>query len=234
MPKKRDMQKLLSVAGGLPGEMTYYYHSLDIPELPVVTVIEIDDWLNRYAYFSGGGVDLDIDEALLTALNEFGQAERNMRLSLAAPEWGFARGVEHMFNVDKDEDISKIDIFFKIVAYYGYQENIEKMSWYIRDGEHIPLSSLPDPNFSSDRDRWNYLLDVLKKHDIDPIIFDFTPPQMKHIRLMKTYIPELTPPYLPSLPYLGHSRYYELPQRLGYTDHRLTFKDLNKDPLPYP
>lgn len=233
-PKKKDLRRLLSLATGLPGKLTFYHHSLDIPELPIVTVIEIDEWLNRYAYYSGGGVDLDIDTCLLSSLNEFGQSERNMRLSLAAPEWGFARGVQRMFNVDEDEDVSKIDIFFKIVAYYGYPKNIEKMEWYVNGERRIPLSSLPSIDFQSPDERWDYLIEVLKRHQIDPIIFDFTPPQMNHIKLMKTYIPELAPPYMPSLPLLGHPRYYEVPQKLGYADHRLTFSELNTDPLPYP
>jgi ribosomal protein S12 methylthiotransferase accessory factor len=51
---------------------------------------------------------------------------------------------------------------------------------------------------------------------------------------MKAFIPELAPPFPPSTPLLGHPRYYELPRTLGLTDRRLTFADLNTDPLPYP
>lgn len=233
-PRLPALARILSAAGGLPGEMTFYHHSLDMPEIPVVTVIEIDEWLNRFAYYSGGGVDVDIDTCLLDALNEYGQAERNMKLSLAAPEWGFARGVEKLFSVDPDEDVSKIDIFFKIVAYYGYKPNIEKMQWYLHDGRKVPLSSLPSVRFRSGKERWNHLISILQKHQIDPVIFDFTPTQMKYVKLMKTYIPELTPPFLPSLPLLGHPRYYEVPYKMGWSDRRLTFADLTHDPMPYP
>ncbi len=233
-PRLPDLQRLMHIANGLPGKMTYYLHSIDVPELPVITVIEIDEWLSRYAYYSGGGVDLDIDACMLSALNEFGQAERNMRLAMAAPEWGFARGVERMFAVDRDEDISKIDIFFKIVAYYGYKENIAKMDWYLHGDEHVALTSLPSVRVQSSAERWEHLLAVLKQHVIDPVIFDFTPPQLDHIRLMKTYILELAPPFLPSIPMLAHQRYYEIPQKLGRSDRRLTFADLNTEALPYP
>ena len=126
------LRRLLQTASGLPGNLKFYLHDLDTPELPKVTVIEINDWLQRYAYYSGGGVGLDIDRTMLSAINEYGQAERNMRLALVAPDWQFSKTLEGLFDVDPDAPVRDLDIFFKIVPYYGYTQNIRKMRWLHR------------------------------------------------------------------------------------------------------
>lgn len=228
------LRHLLEVSSGQPGRMTFYLHTLDAPELPVLTVVEIDEWLNRYAYYSGGGVDLDIESAMLSGINEFGQAERNMRLALIAPDWGFARAIGHMFDVRPDVDTRALNIFFKIVPYYGYKQNIGKMDWYLHTPRRVKLSELPTLEDQSLDARWERLTRLLRRLRLDPIIFDFTPRQLRHAKLMKAFMPELVSPFPPSSPLLGHPRYYELPRQLGVTDRRLTYDDLNQDPLPYP
>jgi ribosomal protein S12 methylthiotransferase accessory factor len=228
------LRSLMSAAAGLAGSMTFYAHILDTPEIPVLTVVEIDEWLKRYSYYSGGGGDLDIDTVMLSAMVEFGQAERNMRLALIAPRWRFARALGHMFDIEEDAPLRKLNIFFKIVPYYGYKVNAAKMRWYTESGRSVPLSSLPTLEDQSLDARWERLSGILRRHAIDPIVFDLTPPQMTHARLMKAFIPELVPPFPASTPLLGHPRYYELPRALGRSDHRLEFDELNADPLPYP
>jgi len=232
-PRLREMRRLLEAAEGLPGKPRFYLHTVDI-EIPVVTVKEIFPCFKRYAYYAGGGADIDIELAMLKALIEYGQAERSLRLAMGAPERGFAHGVRRMFDVGQDTPVSKIDIFFKIVAFYGYQKNYKKMDWYLEGGKSVPLSSLPEFRSNSTEERFDHLMQILKKYQIDPIIFNFTPPQMRQIKLMKVYIPEITPPYLHSSPLLGHPRYYEVPYTLGLANKPLRFSDLNSDPLPYP
>lgn len=232
--RNKALRELLGVSAAQPGRMKFYLHTLDAPELPIITVVEIDEWLNRYSYYSGGGVDLDIENVMLSGINEFGQAERNMRLALIAPDWGFARAIGRMFDVDPDIDVRALNIFFKIVPYYGYKQNLRKMDWYVDTPRRVNLSSLPVTEDDSLDTRWRRLTALLERLRIDPIIFDFTPRQLRHAKLMKAFIPELVSPFPPSSPLLGHPRYYELPQALGFSDRRLTFADLNQDPLPYP
>ncbi|MFO0578095.1 MAG: YcaO-like family protein [Polyangia bacterium] len=228
------LRRLLTIAQGLPSQPRFYLHALDVPEMVVMTVIELDRWLTRYAYYAGGGVDMDAERCMLSSLDEFGQAELPMRLALNAPQWGFARGIDYMFGVDPDDDASMITNFIKVVAFYGYKKNYPKLKWYVEPERRMKLSALPECDLRSTDERWDALMQILERHRIDPIVFDFTPPQMGHIRLMKTYIPELAPPFTPSIPLLGHPRYYELPQKLGFAHHRLTYSELNKDPMPYP
>lgn len=229
-----ELRRLFASSRGLPDQRVYYYHNLDIPDVPVVTVIEFDERVTRYRYYSGGGVDLSIDMAILSALSEYGQAERNMRLALIVSEWEYARYIDQMFNVAPDAKMRSLTNFLKIVPFYGYAQNAEKMNWYVRDGRHIPLSSVHTTETTSPQQRWDALMGILSKYGIDPIIFDFTSPQMEHSCLMKTYIPNLAPPFPPSHPLLGHPRYYEVPQKCGLADRQLAFSDLNTDPLPYP
>ncbi len=232
--RSRGLQKLLEMSRGVPGGSTFYLQTTDIPEIPVVTVMEVCRWLKKWSYYAGGGVNLDIDQAMLQALTEFGQSERSLRLAQSAPDWGFSWGVRSMFDVDEDTPVSQIDIFFKIIAYYGYPKNVRKMDHYMNDGKMLGLSSLATDDSKTTEDRFLNLCKVLRHHKIDPIVFDFTPPQLKNIRLMKTYIPELALPYLHSKPLLGHPRFYEMPRKLGYTSKPLEYKDLLTDPMPYP
>jgi ribosomal protein S12 methylthiotransferase accessory factor len=236
MPRLASLRRLLSVQNNLDGELKFYLHCIDTPEIPVITAIKIADWFTRYAYYSGGGVAMDIDECMLSALTEYGQAERNLHTVLVAPESGLSIGIKRLFDVDADVDSSKMNIFFKVVVYYGYKQNLEKMRWYTDTDRRVRLSELPTlPTTATDTDgRWNALMKILDRHNIDPIVFDFTPGPMKHIRLMKVYIPELAPPFLPARPLLGHPRYYTTPQKMGLLDRKLRFDELITDVLPYP
>lgn len=232
--RSRALARLLDLGRGTPGKFDFYLQSVDIPEVPVVTVLQVCPWLKRWAYYSGGGVNLDIDEAMLMALTEFGQSERSLQLAQTAPERQFAYGVRRIFDVGEDTPISQFDIFFKIIAYYGYPSNIRKMDNYRHDGRQVPLSTLTTDSSSDSDERFDRLVGVLKERGIDPIVFDFTPPQLKKVRLMKVYITELAPPYIHSKPLFGHRRYYEVPHRLGYTPRPFEFDELLTDPMPYP
>ncbi|HEX4952748.1 MAG TPA: YcaO-like family protein [Thermoanaerobaculia bacterium] len=229
-----ELANLLAMSRGLPGDFGFYLQTVDIPEVPVITVLQVCRWLKKWSYYAGGGVNLDIDSAMLQALTEFGQSERSLRLAQTAPDRYFAHGVRQMFDVPEDTPVSQIDIFFKIIAYYGYAKNVRKMDGYLAGERRINLSDIATDDSPNSEVRYQRLLAVLAKHKIDPIVFDFTPPQMKQVRLMKAYILELAPPYLHSKPLLGHPRFYEMPVKLGYRDSPLGFDDLLTDPMPYP
>lgn len=228
------LDRLMRVASTLPISFNYYLHCVDIPEVPVVTVIAFAPAFRRYSYYAGGGVALGIDEAMLYALTEYGQSEGTLRALLLAPDWELSKATRRLFDVPEDATVNDIDMFFKIVSYYGYTNNARRMDWYLRNGEGVPLSELSVGDTRSSAEQFAQLQDILGRHDIDPVIFDFTPPQMTTLRLTKALIPELAAPYLQRLPLLGHPRYYELPQRLGWSDRRLRFEDLTADPQPYP
>lgn len=233
-PRGVPLRRLLAAAARLPGKLTFYEHALDVPEVPVVTAIEVDPWLNRFSYYSGGGADIDIDLALTKALGEFGQAERPIKMAVYAPERYVSQAVMRLFDIDPNESASKINLFFKVIAYYGYRQNAPKLDWYTTGGEEVPLSELPRPRFSSPGDKYGFLLDVVRQRGLDPIVLDMTPRQMKQGKLMKVFFPDLTQPFIQSSPILGHPRFRDTPQAMGERDGPMAYSELLQDPLPYP
>lgn len=215
-------------------KIDFYYHSLDILEISVITGIEIDRRFAKYMYYPGGGADINIKKALIKALNEFTQAERTLKLSLLLPESYFNYQVSQIFNVKVDDPIKKLTSFFKVVGYYGYKENIGKLDWYLDTAEEISLNAIPSVDLKDSKEKCDFVLNIMKKNNIDPIYFDFTPKFFKQLKLIKIFTPELVLPHLPILPYMGHPRYYELPKKMGYRKDNLNYADLTKDPLPYP
>lgn len=233
-PRQPALRRLLHAAQGLPATLGFHVLVLDTPELPTVTVMSIDPRLRRYAYCAGSAADVDIDAAVLAALTEYGQSERNLRLAVAAPDWRFARALRQTFDVGPDADPRELDAFFKVLPYYGHAGNVGKLRWYAESTDAVRLSELPAGEEEERDGKWATLARLLAARGIDPVVFDFTPPQLDGLSLIKVFIPELTQPMSPAMPFLGHPRFYELPRALGRTARRLEFRDLATDPLPYP
>lgn len=229
-----ELERILHVADSLPGRPRFYLHAMDTPELVKVTAIELDGWLRKFAYSSGAGVDFDAESAMLSSFNECGQGERVMRQLLVAPGWQLSQALSRAYDFPPDVPLRRLNTFFKAIPYYGYEQNRTKLDWYLNGGQRVALTSLPELSDGSIGNRWRLLTEVLRRKQWDPVVFDFTPSGMRHLRLMKAFIPELTLAMPPAAPMLGHPRYYEMPRMLGLTDRRLAFDELNSDPMPYP
>ena len=96
------------------------------------------------------------------------------------------------------------------------------------------LSELPSLADDSADARWALLTNVLEARRWDPVVFDLSPPQFRRTALMKVVMPELSGPFPPSSPGLGHPRYYHTPADAGHRDRPLEWEDLRHEPLPYP
>lgn len=230
LPDDPRLRVLLGDIAALPGDVRFLYHSVDFPEVPVITAIQMDDWLTRLAWNAGGGVGIDGEATLYGAIAEFCQAERTMRMSVLAPQRSVSGAVEAMFDIAEDADASQMTLFFQAIGYYGHRANAPKLDWYIKDLAPKPLSELPVDRCADRHDRLAHLDAILARHGLDPIVFDFTPDAMDHLRLIKVFIPELTYAFLQSKPMLGHPRFREVPEALGLE----VPAELNPDPLPYP
>jgi ribosomal protein S12 methylthiotransferase accessory factor len=230
MPDDPRLRTLLEDVAALPGDVRFYSHSIDFPEVPVVTAVQMDDWLKRLAWNAGGGVGIDGEAALYGAISEFCQAERTMRMSVLAPERSVSQAVASMFDIAEDADASQMTLFFQAIGFYGHAVNRPKLDWYIHGNPTVSLSELPVCRPRSAAERLAMLDAALAAKGIDPIVFDFTPDAMGALRLIKVFIPELTYAFLQSKPMLGHPRFTEVPERLGLQ----VPDELNPDPLPYP
>ncbi|UYQ60642.1 YcaO-like family protein [Streptomyces peucetius] len=233
--KNRALRRLLETAGEQPGEIGFYLHNLDLHDYPVLTAVERDGWLRRYSYFAGGGVSDDTEEAMLSALTEYSQAERSLRISLATPDWEFTEAFGRQFAIGKDAQAADFTNYIQVIPFYGFEENRDRVSWFYDGGEEIPLSELPRRRAGEAPERrWDALMGLLAERGWDPIAFDFSLPQFRHTSLMKVVMPELSPPYPPQAPGLGNPRYGRVPFEAGRRERPLTFEDLNTNPLPYP
>ena len=221
-----------------PIEPEIYYHNLDLHAVPVFTVIRFDEYFGQFSYLAGGGADTDASAALVKAMTEFGQSERMLRMAVLSPDKPLGQAVGRMFAVRHDASLAEFDVFFKVMGFYGNSRNRDKLNWYRSGPERALFSDLRNsashPEGVAPETKLNRLKDVLTKVGIDPIIFDFTPPDWKYLRLMKVMIPQLTMAFLPSKPMLGHPRFANARRIAGVSDETVTFSELIRDPLPYP
>ena len=76
----------------------------------------------------------------------------------------------------------------------------------------------------------------MKEKDIEVVYVDITHPKIKKygIMVVKVFIPKLQPLYLDEYyPYLGGSRLYEVPVKLGFLKVPNQESQLNKIPHPF-
>lgn len=231
----KKFNKFIDKSYRLGETLTFYNHSLDIL-VPVVSVVQINQNYKRYAFVAGGGVDVELEKAMFSAFKEYGQSLEPILFSLSSPKTSYANGMRRMLEVSPEADIRNLDHFFKIMSYYGYENKIGDLKSYLEDGKKIKFSEYETKlrNKNNNSNKYKIVCEELKKNNIDPIYFDFTPKQMKNNKIIKVFIPELAPPYLHSKPFYGHRRYYELPMKLGYAEKKLTYDELNKKAIPYP
>ncbi|MFW6029585.1 MAG: YcaO-like family protein, partial [Halanaerobiales bacterium] len=210
-------------------DVKLYYHKLEDVDFTVVTAIKIDKQLKKYSFLSGGGVGVTVEEAIEGAIGEFAQAENNLKMVLYSPNWITSKGVNFLFNIPKDLDIRDMKLFYQIVPYYGYEENQENLDWYMNDGGEIKLSQIKkkEKALFGEYNKKKNIEKILKSKDIDPIILDFTDRNLNQLKILKVFIPELTPAYISSIPLKGHLRYSKYLNKTGHSE-------VNPDPIPYP
>jgi ribosomal protein S12 methylthiotransferase accessory factor len=191
--------------------------------IPVFTVTTVDRSRRTNAFLAGGGAWGNRNRALVQALGEIGQMRTGLRL--ARNEWA---------HIQADSSVSDLTDFFYASVYYGYAENLPKLSWYTAGEHSVPWSDVPSlPSDDLDAE-YEATIELLRAADINPILFDFSSACWSGVWVTKVFMPQVTQAHIPSHPYFGHPRYYEMPRRLSTTDRRLSLAELNPDPLPFP
>lgn len=213
--------------------LDFYLHRLDMPDFFVVTASGVERGLDAHSYVSGGGVGVDIEDAIRSALAEVVQAERMVRSPSVAPRWELTGGFKRRFTVKRDARADEFTNFIQVVDYYGFAENQDRLDWFLRDPAmpRVRLSECRVPPYPSELE---HILELYRRYGLTPIAFDFTPSTFEHIRLRKVFVPELAPAFPPNIPLLGHRRYRELRRDLGIDDSDWSLADMPVDPLPYP
>lgn len=233
-PRDPAIRRALAELDDCVGAPRFYLQSLDVPEFPTVTAIQFDRWLKELSYNAGGGVGPSIEAAMRSALGEYCQSERSLRIRQVARDWQFSIAFDRLFGIHEDAQPHEFSRFVQAIAYYGYADRVDDTAWYFEDGPTVLLSDLHAQADEFDPDPYRRMEQTLRSRDIDPIMFDFTLDDLRHTKLTKAFIPELTPPYPQQSPALGHPRYRDVPVATGHRETRLTTAELLADPIPYP
>ena len=200
-----------------------FNNTLDIP-IPVFTTIAVDRSRQQHAVLGGGGAWSGRERALAQALFELGQSRTALKFHKPV-------GIK---NIRADSDISELTDFFDSAVYYGYVENLPRLSWYLNTEELVAWEAVPTFNFLDETEEYEAMIGWLRTTGLRPIVLDFSGACWNGVSITKVLIPQLTQACIPSHPYLGHPRFYELPLQLAMTKRRLEFRDLNRDPVPFP
>lgn len=233
-PRDPAVSRALDELSDCVGAPQFFLQSLDVPEFPVVTAIQFDRWLTELSYNAGGGVGPTVEAAMRSALGEYCQSERSLRIRQVAHDWQFSIAFDRLFGIHADAEPHEFSRFVQAIAYYGYAERVDQAAWYFEDGGTVRLSELHAQLDELDPDPYRRMEQTLRSRDIDPIMFDFTLGDLRHTKLTKAFIPELTPPYPQQSPALGHPRYRDVPVATGHRESPLTTGELLADPIPYP
>jgi len=197
-------------------------NSLDVP-IPVFTAVTIDNAKDELSLLAGGGTWSNRDRALIQSVFEIGQMRTGFNISRG--DWS---------DVSSDAKLSDLTDFFFSSVYYGYRRNRTRLDWYVNNGEEISWEDVPTQSFEDDDEEYAWITNWMKGAGFDPILFDFDSACWPGVYVTKVFVPGLVQAFVPSWPYFGHPRFYEVPRAIGRSNRRLTFVDLNADPLPFP
>lgn len=230
-PRDSRLRLLLDDLQARPAKVRVLYHSLDIPEVPVLTAIELSTWWNEFSWCCGLGAALDVEGALLSALSEFGQSDGMLGPTLISPGRAMPVMVRRAFDVAPDAPLETMTNYIQAIGYYGHRASREKLRWYLEENATIGFAALADaaPPPTSGADR---VKEIFSQRGIDPIVVDFTPAGNAQLALVKVFIPELTQAFLPSRPMFGHPRFSAIAEK--YADRVGCRTPQAEPPLPYP
>lgn len=232
--RDRRLQQALDELRLGVGTPTFYLQNMDFFEFPVITAVQFDSWLPELTYNAGGGVGATPDVAMRSALGEYCQSERTLRICQQTTNWQFRSSFERLFGIHPDAEPYEFLRFVQAITFYGYPQNARKADWYFNDGGEVLLSEIYARCDAAEPDPVARLHASLQAHSIDPLMFDFTHSGFSQTKIWKSYIPELAQPYPPQNPALGHPRYQRVPVEAGYRTEPIESVDLLREPLPYP
>lgn len=204
-------------------EIRVLYNTLDI-RIPVFVAIAVDESRQDRAFLAGGGAWSGRERALAQALLEIGQSRIGLK---------FYKPIGAN-SIRADSRPSEMNDFIDAEVYFGYAKNLPRVSWYTAGESVIQWASVPTSTFSSTQEEYEAAREWVRGDGLSPIIFDMNSAGWTGVAVTKVFIPQLTQASVPSHPYLGHPRFYELPRRLGAAERTIGFGDLNPDPMPFP
>lgn len=200
--------------------ITFYRHNVDQQNFHVITAMSFDDDMTSYAFNAGGGINEDIDDALVAALEEYTQAVNNTRKIVYAPKWLTSIFSNSVLEVNEGDDPRNFKTFYQAVSYYGLECYKHDLDWYVKDNPTVKLSELREKQEKLS------IREFVSVHGIHPYYMKLDTMKMfSYIYLSKVYMTEFSPAFIAGTPALGHPTYAK------YIDPE---KGFNHKILPFP
>jgi ribosomal protein S12 methylthiotransferase accessory factor len=199
-----------------------YVNTLDVP-IPIFSAIAINRSRRERTFMSGCGAASGKGQALAQALFELGQSQAVLNLGQLAG----------MRNIEASTAPSQMTDFSDATLYYGYAENRPRLAWFTAGQREIPWAAVPTATYQGLGEEYDSTTDLLRALGLRPIVVDLGGDWSPAGFVTKVLLPQLTQAGVPSHPYLGHPRFYELARRLGAAGRPLEYADLNPDPVPF-
>lgn len=195
--------------------------------IPVVFALAIDRSNDGLALTAGAAANADYERATLKALIEAAQGRLWLKNEQAEGRLG------------QILDRRKVATFDDHVRWFGHRRHLGYVDFLATSAEVVaPDAAWPEAGgrdgLSQER-QLGHIVSMLASHDLDVIVVDITPSDVKDLgfTVVRTLVPglvELNPGH--PLPRNGSRRLYDVPYRLGYglRDE----DDLNDVPHPFP
>ncbi len=201
-----------------------YEITTDIP-VPSYLCLLIDKRTEPAMICAGGATSLDPIRAASKAMIE----------AIQTREWG--KVLPSSPAPDLRKDYTTVRDFEDHVVLYAHGDMFHSLDFLPEACRSSSTTSWRNKGTANtDRDL-DWVLDVLRSLDVDVLVTDLTTPDVAACgyRVVKVLMPELQPLYADYRErFLGGTRLYEVPRRLGLRTDDSSLSDLNPDPHPYP
>ena len=237
--------------------MTSWYARLSLPKLEIKSCEWLDKLYNQRIskknkdfYIIYATLDIDVPVFFCITVDN---TDRNIKMLMSAaasldPKTAIIKSIvgnAQCVSYQKCKTIStpysninseKIFDFGTNTVFYGRPENFKHVSFLTSSKNTVEFDGIIDKSTKSPRKNLNKLINILSKKDLTPIAFDFTTEDVREMGLhaVRVVIPEIVPLGLPSIPFLGSKRLYQVPQELNYVSEILQEDELNRMPHPFP
>ena len=219
-----DDDELRDLASQILGPLYNKLYIVKFPtEIKGLFIIGVMGFIKNL-FVAGAAADISVKGALLRALIESVQSA------------SATRGFESS-SLFKDKKLRYEDLgeFSFILPYYSQEDKRDIVDSWLKGLKEIKASELIEQERFKNVDELTN--EIINEKNYTILVKDFNVEKYLPLnkKLVRVFIPEITPAHVPNLPFLGHPRYYEAPIIFGLSNKPYTIEDLNiKEPVPFP
>ena len=201
-------------------EIMFYRHNVEQENFHVITAMSFDGDMTQYSFNAGGGIDEDIESAMLAALEEYTQSVNNTRKIVYAPKWLTSRFSNSVLEVHEGDDPKNFKTFYQAVSYYGLDCYKHDLDWYVKNNDEVNLTDIRNSQKLCPIEAY------IVENKIKPVYSDLEMANFfENIYISKVYMPEFSTAFIAGVPALGHPSYKKFLKK---------GQEINKKILPFP